>query len=379
MKTFDVPLIELSPELYPDGSFGREYFPVELVGRLRPENFDQILLHQTQSSPSGKLGVQTVHELMHSDIEDAQKLLTARTFSRLERDAQNRAAKLLEKFGVLPHGMLVGAIFGFKQIPVPIRDEQQVIETTENALAADLLPRQREVLAARFGLTDFRQQTLQDVATRYSVSPERIRQIESKALAMLRHPRFVSALHEVLTLQPNSIGQAMGYVYQREIPDVEIRKIRDQFTVEEELFIHRKRGRLLHDGYESMHNLLSKTTLDIANLTLTTRGVAVPGAPALISALERIFHQERGRVMYGELMRQEANLLRATKHGESRDDALLRQVFSDLRILSKTTIDWEADDRGITSETCKWPNRERIRYIARGLRDVLQPIADFEA
>jgi RNA polymerase primary sigma factor len=59
-------------------------------------------------------------------------------------------------------------------------------EKTESALKA-LTPREEQVLKMRFGLEDGRERTLEEVGQRFSVTRERIRQIEAKALHKLRH------------------------------------------------------------------------------------------------------------------------------------------------------------------------------------------------
>ena len=51
-----------------------------------------------------------------------------------------------------------------------------------------LTPREREVLELRFGLSDGRDYTLEEVGKHFNVTRERIRQIEAKALRKLRHP-----------------------------------------------------------------------------------------------------------------------------------------------------------------------------------------------
>jgi RNA polymerase primary sigma factor len=57
------------------------------------------------------------------------------------------------------------------------------------ALALEgLSPREREVLIMRFGLADGRMRTLEEVGEHFKVTRERIRQLETKALAKLRHP-----------------------------------------------------------------------------------------------------------------------------------------------------------------------------------------------
>jgi len=48
--------------------------------------------------------------------------------------------------------------------------------------------RERQVLIMRFGLADGRMRTLEEVGSHFKVTRERIRQLETKALAKLRHP-----------------------------------------------------------------------------------------------------------------------------------------------------------------------------------------------
>jgi RNA polymerase primary sigma factor len=51
-----------------------------------------------------------------------------------------------------------------------------------------LTPREQKVLKLRFGLSDGRARTLEEVGREFNVTRERIRQIEAKALRKLRHP-----------------------------------------------------------------------------------------------------------------------------------------------------------------------------------------------
>ena len=51
-----------------------------------------------------------------------------------------------------------------------------------------LSDREREVLVMRFGLADGKVRTLEEVGDHFEVTRERIRQIETKALAKLRQP-----------------------------------------------------------------------------------------------------------------------------------------------------------------------------------------------
>jgi RNA polymerase primary sigma factor len=60
-------------------------------------------------------------------------------------------------------------------------------EELREALGA-LNDREQRVLALRFGLVDGRERTLEQVGREFQLTRERIRQIEAKALAKLRHP-----------------------------------------------------------------------------------------------------------------------------------------------------------------------------------------------
>ena len=61
-----------------------------------------------------------------------------------------------------------------------------------------LSPREREVLELRFGLADGRSRTLSEVGEVFSLTRERIRQIETKALAKLRHPTRSQKLRDYI-------------------------------------------------------------------------------------------------------------------------------------------------------------------------------------
>ena len=70
-------------------------------------------------------------------------------------------------------------------------------EQLEEVLST-LTPREEMVLRMRFGLTDGKPHTLEDVGKEFDVTRERIRQIESKALRKLRHPSRSKKLRDFL-------------------------------------------------------------------------------------------------------------------------------------------------------------------------------------
>ena len=65
------------------------------------------------------------------------------------------------------------------------------------AVLDTLTARERQVLDYRFGLTDGNERTLEDVGRIFNVTRERVRQIESKALRMLRHPSRMRRLRDL--------------------------------------------------------------------------------------------------------------------------------------------------------------------------------------
>jgi RNA polymerase primary sigma factor len=58
--------------------------------------------------------------------------------------------------------------------------------------------RERRVVRMRYGLDDGQLHTLEDVGHQFGVTRERVRQIEAKSLAKLRHSRYSSGLHDFL-------------------------------------------------------------------------------------------------------------------------------------------------------------------------------------
>ncbi len=64
-----------------------------------------------------------------------------------------------------------------------------------------LTPREAKVLKLRFGLEDGRMKTLEEVGKEFSVTRERIRQIEAKALRKLKHPSRSKKLKDFMNTE----------------------------------------------------------------------------------------------------------------------------------------------------------------------------------
>jgi len=83
--------------------------------------------------------------------------------------------------------------------PTPIESTYSKLlrEKIEEVLDT-LPPREARILKLRFGLENGHNYTLEEVGEKFGLTRERIRQIESKALRRLRHPRRSRQLREYL-------------------------------------------------------------------------------------------------------------------------------------------------------------------------------------
>ncbi len=83
-------------------------------------------------------------------------------------------------------------------LPPPDAASRQLLKEQIDDVLSTLTPREQRVLQLRFGLEDGRSRTLEEVGKEFSVTRERIRQIEAKALRKLRHPSRSRRLKDYL-------------------------------------------------------------------------------------------------------------------------------------------------------------------------------------
>ena len=81
--------------------------------------------------------------------------------------------------------------------PADVATKHMLAQAVEAALG-ELTEREQEIVRMRFGLDDGQARTLEDVGKEFGVTRERIRQIEAKTLAKLRHPMRSQRLKEFL-------------------------------------------------------------------------------------------------------------------------------------------------------------------------------------
>jgi RNA polymerase primary sigma factor len=72
-------------------------------------------------------------------------------------------------------------------LPIDAAIQSNLRDTTTRVLAS-LTPREERIVRMRFGLGMNNDHTLEEVGKQFSVTRERIRQIEAKALRKLKHP-----------------------------------------------------------------------------------------------------------------------------------------------------------------------------------------------
>ena len=87
-----------------------------------------------------------------------------------------------------------------ERIPTP---EQQVtmacLQNELEQVLKSLPPREEQIIRLRYGLDDGCFYSLQEIGSRFNLSRERVRQLESRALDRLRHPARSAKLQEFLT------------------------------------------------------------------------------------------------------------------------------------------------------------------------------------
>ena len=96
-----------------------------------------------------------------------------------------------------------GDLEDFIDMPSVFGDPAEVSDrffVNESVLASlsELTPREKSIIELRFGLESNEVHTLEEIGTMFGVTRERIRQIESKALKLLKYDKNLRALHQEL-------------------------------------------------------------------------------------------------------------------------------------------------------------------------------------
>ena len=142
-----------------------------------------------------KLGRTPTNEEIASQMETtAQKVQELKTISRdpvsldlpVGRDGESALRDLLEDRWIQP---LTDTMF-----------ESDVREQTAGTLKT-LDSNEEKVIRMRFGIGHDREHTLEEIARRFNLSRERVRQIEAQALRRLRNPESLHRLRPLMSMQ----------------------------------------------------------------------------------------------------------------------------------------------------------------------------------
>ena len=156
---------------------------------------NDFLLRQKKLIPPGRVFQPSLEEgeevVYRSPLMDSAKELPKEPIKGQEKAQERKIAPLEEE---------EPSIFGQKGKNLKdFIEDRSAVSPVEAAIQLDLrsqtqtvlktlTPREEKVLKMRFGVGDGSEHTLEEVGQSFTVTRERIRQIESKALRKLRHP-----------------------------------------------------------------------------------------------------------------------------------------------------------------------------------------------
>ncbi len=155
--------------------------------------------------------VETMTRVSKVQRELAQKLGREPRFSELARELDlppDRVAEIL-RMGLDPVSLQApvgeeddSRLGDFIEDEAADQPMQAAVRSLLNAYIGELLDelgdREREVIELRYGLRDGQPRTLEEVGRAFKVTRERIRQIETRTLARLRHPTKIRKLEDLI-------------------------------------------------------------------------------------------------------------------------------------------------------------------------------------
>ena len=157
--------------------------PVHLVERLQA-------LRRVQKQLMQRLGRDP------TEAELAQELgVTPQKVRQLLNMAQ-RPISLQTKVGDEEDASLGDFVPDTTSLDPSVVTEQNLLHEQLMDVLGTLGPREREVIDYRYGLTDGNSRTLEEIGQMFNVTRERVRQIEAKALRLLRHPSRLRHLRD---------------------------------------------------------------------------------------------------------------------------------------------------------------------------------------
>ncbi len=161
----------------------------------------RIPLHMTERIRQMYRTVQNLEQLLgrRPNVDEiAQQMELPAETVRAMMDASQHAIALERPVGEDGDSEF-GDFIEDQDTPSPVESAtQHLLEETIEDVLAELTPRQSHILRLRFGLGGGEPHTLEEIANKFGLSRERIRQLEKEALRRLKHPRLAHNLKDYL-------------------------------------------------------------------------------------------------------------------------------------------------------------------------------------
>ncbi len=155
--------------------------------------------------------IEVIHKLTTVSRQLCQRYGREPTYEEIgtEMDLSTDKVKEIVKFSQFPTSLetpigeekdsrLGDLIEDESAVPPPDAALHRLLGEEIDKVLSTLTPRESRILKLRFGLSDGRSRTLEEVGKEFNVTRERIRQIEAKALRKLRHPKRSRLLKDYL-------------------------------------------------------------------------------------------------------------------------------------------------------------------------------------
>lgn len=159
--------------------------PVHMVETItRVKKAQSQLLHENGCEPNEE----EIAEFLGMSVEKVREII------RIAQDPVSLETPIGEE-----EDSHLGDFIPDEDAPAPADEAcNSMLKQTLGEVLDTLSEREKRVIILRYGLIDGRQRTLEEVGEEFQVTRERIRQIESKALRKLRHPKCSRKLKDYL-------------------------------------------------------------------------------------------------------------------------------------------------------------------------------------
>jgi len=122
---------------------------------------------------------------------------------KLQQYANMQPMSLDQPVGINDEGLLGEVIADTRSDSVEEIVERRILQQEIATLLTSLTERERHVIIARFGLYSSEEMTLEAIGQNLKLTRERIRQIQSKVIRKLGHPRRARKLMDFLEIPQN--------------------------------------------------------------------------------------------------------------------------------------------------------------------------------